>query len=70
MTTVTLKFNENSKSGKIVKKLLEAINSLSDVKVVEDKVPNIETQKAMENVKAKKTIKTNGMDDLLSQIIS
>ncbi len=40
MTTVTLKFNENSKSGKFIKKLLEAIASFSDVKISkEEKSP-------------------------------
>jgi hypothetical protein len=68
MTTVTLKFNENSKSGKFVKKLLDAIVGFTDVKVIEEKTPNPETQKAMENVKSGKTTKTNGVDDFLQQM--
>ncbi|MES2588487.1 MAG: hypothetical protein V4622_05850 [Bacteroidota bacterium] len=70
MTTVKLKFDEKTETGKMVKQLLKAFKQLSEVKIIEEKTPNNETLQAMANVKKGKTIKTSNYTDFLSKINS
>lgn len=64
METITLKINEKSSTGKIIKKMLMALINTPDVEIIEGRY-NAETEKVIADTKKRKgLIKVKDLDEL------
>ena len=64
---VQILVNDSSKDAKA---FLEIIKLFPFIKVIEEKAPNKKTLKALERIKAGKSIKTKGAKDLIEKMNS
>ena len=68
MTTITLKINKQSKAGKLMFDFIELITKQPGVEILEDKIPNEETIKAIEDAYSGKTTKVKNSKELFKNL--